>query len=102
MSANETTKTPSQRKRFVGVVTAAKTMAKTVRVDVERFVWHPKVRKQVRRTTRFLVHDEPGSAQVGDRVLVEETRPLSKRKHFRVVRIEQRAAGPSGELNTES
>lgn len=64
-------------------------MAHTITVAVERFPWHPRVRKQLRRTTRFLVHDARREVQVGDRVLIEETRPLSRRKHFRLMRVER-------------
>lgn len=80
----------SRRRRFQGTVISAGHMAKTVRVAVERIVWHPKVRKQVRRTKTFLVHDERGDAKVGDRVVIEQTRPLSARKHFRILRFEGR------------
>lgn len=76
------------RKKFSGVVLAAGNMAKTITVSVERFPWHPKVRKQIRRTKTYLVHDPGGEARVGDRVTIEETRPLSKRKHFRLVSVD--------------
>lgn len=87
-----TLEAPRRRKRHTGIVVSAGKMAQTVKVSVERFREHPKVRKQVRRTTVFLVHDTKGTARVGDRVVIEETRPLSKRKHFRVVQVVARAS----------
>lgn len=85
---------PLSRKRFTGHVVSAGKMAKTITVAVERFLKHPRVRKGIRRTRKFLVHDAEGSARVGDRVIIEETRPLSKRKHFRLLRVE--AHGDAG------
>ncbi len=81
---------PVRRKRFTGIVASAGRMAQTITVAVERFPWHPKVSKQVRRTHSLLVHDPHSTAAVGDRVVIEETRPLSKRKHFRLLSIEKR------------
>lgn len=80
--------TPPRRRRFTGIVAShdGVGMQKTVRVTIERTLWHRKVRKQVRRSKVVLVHDERGDAKVGDRVVIEETRPLSARKHFRIVR----------------
>lgn len=72
------------RKRLLGVVVAAGKMDRTVAVLVERFLRHSKTRKQIRRTKRYLVHDERNEAREGDRVVIEETRPRSKRKHFRI------------------
>jgi len=65
-------------------------MQKTVVVAVERLVAHPLYGRRMRRTSRFKAHDEIG-CQVGDRVLIMETRPLSKEKRWRVVRILERA-----------
>lgn len=84
-----------RRRRFTGVVSSAGKMTKTVRVAVERTAWHPKVGKQMRRTNVFLVHDGQGAVRVGDRVVIEQTRPLSKLKRFRVIRILSKAAGGS-------
>lgn len=75
----------SRPQRLKGVVVAAKTMTKTVVVSVERLVLHQKLRKQFRRTKRFLVHDEREEAQEGDTVLIEQTSPHSRHKHFRLV-----------------
>lgn len=71
--------------RLRGVVVGAKKMTKTITVAVERLVWHPKLRKQYRQTKNFLVHDEKEEARVGDVVRIEQTRPLSRRKYFRLV-----------------
>lgn len=73
-----------RRKRLLGVVVAAGKMDRTVTVLVERTLLHPKTRKQIRRTKRYLVHDERNEARAGERVVIEETRPRSKRKHFRI------------------
>ena len=74
------------RKSQVGVVTSA-AMQKTVTVAVDRLVKHPLYKKTLRRTSRFLAHDENGSCQVGDRVRIIETRPLSARKRWRVTEV---------------
>ena len=76
-SANE--KQPGLRKTRVGVVTSDG-MEKTIVVEVMRRVPHPRFKKIVKRTSKFLAHDEEGAAQVGDRVLIEETKPRSKKK----------------------
>ena len=74
------------RKSQVGVVTSA-AMKKTVTVAVDRLVKHPLYKKTLRKTSRFLAHDENGSCQVGDRVRIIETRPLSARKRWRVAEV---------------
>jgi len=66
-------------------------MDKTVSVAVERLVKHPVYGKYVRRTTRFLAHDEANECREGDLVSAAECRPLSKRKAWRVVNIVERA-----------
>ncbi len=70
----------------VGVVVGNK-MKKTVTVLVERQVRHPLYKKIVKKRKRFLVHDEYEKCQVGDSVKIVETRPLSKRKRWRVKEI---------------
>lgn len=72
------------RKRLRGVVVSAGKMAKTVQVKVSREIWHSRVGKRVRRSRTYLVHDDAGNARVGDAVEILETRPLSRRKHFRI------------------
>ncbi len=79
----------SRRAEKVGVVSSDK-MEKTVVVRVDRLVRHPKYRRYVRRTSKFMAHDEQGAA-VGDKVRIVETRPLSARKRWRVVEIIQKA-----------
>ncbi|RMG68839.1 MAG: 30S ribosomal protein S17 [Calditrichaeota bacterium] len=74
------------RKTRVGVVVSDK-MDKTVVVAVERLVQHPLYKKYIRKTTKFKAHDEKNEAQVGDKVRIMETRPLSKTKRWRVVEI---------------
>lgn len=82
-----------KRKVFVGVVVSDK-MDKTVVVAVDRLVRHPLYKKVVRRTSKFYAHDEFNKCRVGDIVEIMETRPLSKLKRWRVVRIVQRAKVP--------
>lgn len=78
------------RVQKVGTVSSDK-MQQTVVVRVDRLVKHPKYRRYVRRTSKFMAHDELG-ATTGDRVRIVETRPLSARKRWRVVEIVQKAA----------
>jgi small subunit ribosomal protein S17 len=88
-----TDKAPTRARRRnvrVGVVVKAR-MQKTVVVAVERLVRHAVYRKTIRRTSRFMAHDEKG-AQAGDRVRIVETRPLSRAKRWRVESILERAA----------
>src|SRR5256885_6954638 len=77
------------RAQKVGIVASDK-MQKTVAVRVDRLVKHPKYRRYVRRTSKFMAHDETGAA-IGDKVRIVETRPLSARKRWRVVEIVQKA-----------
>jgi small subunit ribosomal protein S17 len=74
----------------VGVVTST-AMRKTVKVEVDRLVQHPLYKKTLRKTSTFLAHDENGSCNVGDRVRIMETRPLSARKRWRVTEILSKA-----------
>lgn len=78
------------RVQKVGTVSSDK-MQKTVVVRVDRLVLHPKYRRYVRRTSKFMAHDDLGST-TGDRVRIVETRPLSANKRWRVVEIVQKAA----------
>jgi small subunit ribosomal protein S17 len=78
------------RVQKVGTVASDK-MQKTVIVRVDRQVLHPKYRRYVRRTSKFMAHDDLG-ATIGDRVRIIETRPLSAKKRWRVVEIVQKAA----------
>ena len=67
-----------------GKVVAAK-MTDTITVAVERYVKHPKYKKYLRRTKKYLVHDAGNTAKVGEVVDIIETRPISKRKSFKLV-----------------
>ncbi|MEY3198191.1 MAG: hypothetical protein RL679_1794 [Bacteroidota bacterium] len=78
------------RKERVGVVTSDK-MQKSIVVSVERKVKHPKYGKFVKKTTKFVAHDEKDDCNVGDIVKIMETRPLSKSKNWRLVEIIERA-----------
>ena len=75
-----------RRKTEIGVVTSDK-MNKTRRVEIERLVPHPKYGKFLRRRTVCHAHDENNQTHVGDLVEIMETRPLSKLKRWRIVRI---------------
>ncbi len=83
------TKRP-HRSQKVGVITSDK-MQKTVVVRVDRLVRHTKYRRYVRRTSKFMAHDDLG-ATIGDKVRIVETRPMSARKRWRVIEIVQKAA----------
>ena len=78
------------RKSMIGTVVSDK-MDKTVVVAVEDSYAHPIYKKTVKRTYKLKAHDEENSCKVGDRVEVMETRPLSKDKRFRIVRIVEKA-----------
>lgn len=78
------------RKERVGMVVSDKP-DKTVTVSVETLVRHPLYKKRVRRSKRFMVHDERNEARVGDTVRIIETRPLSARKRWRLANIISRA-----------
>ncbi len=78
------------RKSMIGTVVSDK-MDKTVVVSVEDSYAHPIYKKTVKRTYKLKAHDEENQCKVGDRVEVMETRPLSKDKRFRIVRIVEKA-----------
>lgn len=73
------------KKTKVGVVVSDK-MKKTVVVEFQRFVKHPLYKKYIRKKTRVYAHDENNACKIGDKVLIEETRPLSKLKRWRVLK----------------
>jgi small subunit ribosomal protein S17 len=73
-----------------GTVVSSK-MQKTVVVAVENLVKHDMYQKYIRRTSKFLAHNENAEINVGDRVVIEETRPLSKRKRWNVREVIERA-----------
>ncbi|MSU74084.1 30S ribosomal protein S17 [Candidatus Kaiserbacteria bacterium] len=74
-------------KTFEGVVVKS-AMKDTATVQVERYVKHPKYKKFMRLSKKFLVHDVGNTAQIGEKVTIRETRPISKRKRFIIVRAE--------------
>ncbi|MFW6210158.1 MAG: 30S ribosomal protein S17 [Patescibacteria group bacterium] len=80
-----TTETTSQGRVLRGTVVASK-MQDTITVAVERYVKHPKYKKYLRRTKKYLVHDAGNTAQVGDAVAIKEVSPISKRKTFTLVK----------------
>jgi small subunit ribosomal protein S17 len=80
----------NRRKERVGLIVADKA-DKTVTVSVEALVRHPMYKKRVRRSRKFMVHDERNEARVGDTVRIVETRPLSARKRWRLANIISRA-----------
>lgn len=71
-------------KTFEGVVVKS-AMKDTATVQVERYVKHPKYKKFMRLSKKFLVHDVGNTAQIGEKVTIRETRPISKRKRFVLV-----------------
>jgi len=74
------------RKERIGLVTSNK-MDKSIVVAVERKVKHPKYGKFLKKTTKFVAHDEANSCNIGDTVLIMETRPISKNKCWRLVEV---------------
>ena len=78
------------RKTRIGVVVSDK-MDKTVSVAIERKVPHPIYKKYYKKTTKLMAHDEKNVCQVGDKVKIMETRPLSLRKRWRLVEIVEKA-----------
>lgn len=78
------------RKQLVGIVVSNK-MNKSIAVSVERRVKHPIYGKYLKKTSKFVAHDENNDCNAGDVVRIMETRPLSKRKRWRLVEIVERA-----------
>jgi small subunit ribosomal protein S17 len=92
MAATEETKaTKGERAKKIGVVISNK-MEKTVVVAVENLVKHGMYQKYIKRTSKFLAHAENNDVNVGDRVVIEESRPLSKRKRWNVREVIQKAS----------
>ncbi len=79
-----TTEIKKNKKTLKGTVVSDK-MDKTVVVAVTRFVMHPKYKKYVKISKKYKVHDPENSRKVGEKVTIEETRPISKDKHFKLV-----------------
>jgi len=88
------------RRRVRGIVQSGK-MDKTVSVSVERLIKHSQYEKYVRRNSILKAHDAQNHAKPGDLVEIEESRPLSKTKHWRLVRILRRALAPADKAAAE-
>ena len=86
------TESRNVRKEREGVV-VSDAMDKTVVVKAERRITHPVYGKTMRRSKKYYAHDEKNEAKKGDKVVIEETRPLSKTKRWRLVEITARASG---------
>ncbi len=91
MTETQAQDAPAKGERtLTGRVTSNK-MSKTIAVEIERLVKHPKYGKYVRRTTKLLAHDEKNESRQGDKVAIVQCRPLSRRKSWRLVRVLERA-----------
>ena len=91
MAETTATANGSRRKTLVGEVVSTK-MSKTIIVEVNRKKAHPLYQRVIARSRRFYAHDEKATAHVGDVVRIEETRPLSKLKRWRLTEIIRKAA----------
>ncbi|MDL2310860.1 30S ribosomal protein S17 [Peptostreptococcaceae bacterium OttesenSCG-928-C18] len=80
----------NNRRTITGTVVSDK-MDKTIVIAVNTFVTHPLYKKQIKKTTKFKAHDENNECQIGDKVKVMETRPLSREKRWRLVEILEKA-----------
>ncbi len=78
------------RRQYTGEVISDK-MQKTRIVNITRMAKHPKYKKIVRKTVKFKVHDEKNESKIGDLVTIEETRPLSKDKRYKLIEITKKA-----------
>jgi len=90
-----------KRKEFIGTVISNK-MQKTIIVKTTRLSKHPKYNRIVKKHNKFKVHDEKNTAQIGDMVRIQETRPLSKDKRFRLVEITRKAKAPHLEIKEDN
>ena len=90
-----------KRKSFTGIVTSDK-MQKTRIVKIMRLVRHIKYGKIIKHYNKFKAHDEKNLSKAGDTVLIEETRPLSKDKHFMITKVLQKAKAAQVELKEEA
>lgn len=80
----------TRRKSRTGVVTSNK-MDKTITVSIERKIMHPMYGKYIKKTKKYTCHDEENTCNEGDTVKIMETRPLSKKKRWRLVEVLERA-----------
>jgi small subunit ribosomal protein S17 len=86
MATETTTETTITGGRVLRGSVVSTKMQDTITVAVERYVMHPKYKKFMRRTKKYLVDDKGNTAKEGDLVEIRETRPLSKRKHFELIK----------------
>jgi small subunit ribosomal protein S17 len=80
----------NKRKTRIGWVVSNK-MQKTIVVAIDRLLRHPQYNRVIKRTSKLYAHDEKNQCQIGDKVLVMETRPLSKLKRWRLVQVLEKA-----------
>lgn len=97
MAEATTTEKRKQRRTLIGVVTRDK-MTKTRRVEIPRLVKHRRYSKYIKRRTICYMHDENNETRLGDTVEIMETRPLSKLKCWRLVRVVKKAPEKVGEV----
>ncbi|MFP4379811.1 MAG: 30S ribosomal protein S17 [Candidatus Sumerlaeia bacterium] len=88
--SNDMNNQPGHRKTRTGMVVSNK-MDRTIIVNVERLIKHPLVKKYVRRHKKYYAHDAENTCNVGDKVRIEECRPLSKMKRWKLAEIIDRA-----------
>ena len=84
------------RKKRIGIVTSNK-MQKTIVVQIRRKALHPLYGKVIEKAVKFKVHDEKNTARIGDRVSIQETRPISKDKRWRLIEVTERATRGVGD-----
>ncbi len=90
--ATDTAAAPAGKQRLVTGKVVSTKMDKTIAVEIERLVKHPRYGKFMRRTTKLLAHDENNESKPGDTVSIAECRPLSRRKNWRLVAVLGRAS----------
>ena len=91
MSTTPTTTVERKSRKIRTGIVASNKMNKTITVTVERKVKHPMYGKFLKKSTKFMAHDEEQTANIGDTVRIMETRPLSKNKRWRLVEILEKA-----------
>jgi len=91
MSTDTSTASDKRLRTLTGRVVSNK-MNKTIAVEIERLVKHPRYGKYIRRTTKLLAHDEANESREGDTVTIAECRPLSRSKSWRLVSVVERAS----------
>ncbi|MBN1443253.1 MAG: 30S ribosomal protein S17 [Planctomycetes bacterium] len=94
--------TPARRAKTITGTVRSDKMQKTIIVDVVRLEKHRQYHKFVRRRTSYMVHDEKGEARAGDVVRISETRPLSKRKRWRLIEIVRRGKSVEEAISLET